>query len=149
MHAAFLAAAALVEVKHDLFDFLGHGALRTLLVAGDRVVALGDRVLVPVFAGAAAWGFGLFNIVELVANTELSPLQCIENRNSSSAIQHAFSMLPPEGRVVSVLFLVGEYSYKEIASITECPIGTVMSRLSRGRKLLRQPLAGYDPRGEF
>ena len=89
------------------------------------------------------------NIVELVANTELSPLQCIENRNSSSAIQHAFSMLPPEVRVVSVLFLVGEYSYKEIASITECPIGTVMSRLSRGRKLLRQQLAGYDPRGEF
>ena len=90
-----------------------------------------------------------FNIIELVANTELSPMQCIENRNSSSAIQSAFSMLPPEVRVVSVLFLVGDFSYKEIASITGCPIGTVMSRLSRGRKQLRQQLAGYDPRGEL
>ena len=89
------------------------------------------------------------NVVELVANTELSPLQSIENRNSSRAVQHAFSMLPPEVRVVSVLFLVGEFSYKEIASITECPIGTVMSRLSRGRELLRKQLAGYGPRGEF
>ena len=89
------------------------------------------------------------NVVELVANTELSPLQSIENRNSSSAVQDAFSMLPPEVRVVSVLFLVGEFSYKEIAYITDCPIGTVMSRLSRGRALLRDQLAGYDPRNEF
>jgi RNA polymerase sigma-70 factor (ECF subfamily) len=83
------------------------------------------------------------NVIELVASTELSPIESIQHRNSSSAIHHAFSTLPPEVRVVSVLFLVNELSYKEIAYITECPIGTVMSRLSRGRKLLRDQLSDY------
>ncbi len=85
------------------------------------------------------------NIVELVASTELSPPQCIENRNSSKAIHNAFSLLPPEVRVVSVLFLINQHSYKEIAYITDCPIGTVMSRLSRGRQLLKERLSAYDP----
>jgi len=85
------------------------------------------------------------NVVELVANTEPSPMQCIENRNSSRAIYDAISSLPPEVRVVSVLFLINDYSYKDIAYITDCPIGTVMSRLSRGRQLLKQQLEEYDP----
>ena len=38
-------------------------------------------------------------------------------------------------------------SYQEIASVTEIPIGTVMSRLSRGRKQLQSRLASY-PEGE-
>lgn len=85
------------------------------------------------------------NVIELVASTELSPIESIQHRKSSSAIHHAFSTLPPEVRVVSVLFLVNELSYKEIAYITETPIGTVMSRLSRGRKLLRDQLSDYAP----
>jgi RNA polymerase sigma-70 factor (ECF subfamily) len=85
------------------------------------------------------------NVIELVASTELSPSESMEHRKSSSAIQNAFSTLPPEVRVVSVLFLVNELSYKEIATITESPIGTVMSRLSRGRKLLREQLSDYAP----
>ena len=85
------------------------------------------------------------NVIELVASTELSPIESIQHRKSSIAIHHAFSTLPPEVRVVSVLFLVNELSYKEIAYITESPIGTVMSRLSRGRKLLRDLLSDYAP----
>jgi len=34
-------------------------------------------------------------------------------------------------------------SYKEIADIMQCPLGTVMSRLYRGRKLLREALEDY------
>ncbi len=79
---------------------------------------------------------GSLNVFELVASTELSPVESIQNRDSSSAIQHAFSALPPEVRVVSVLFLVNDLSYRDIAATTDCPIGTVMSRLAHGRRLL-------------
>jgi RNA polymerase sigma-70 factor (ECF subfamily) len=42
-----------------------------------------------------------------------------------------------------VLTDVEEFSYKEVADFMQVPIGTVMSRLSRGRKLLRQQLTEY------
>jgi RNA polymerase sigma-70 factor (ECF subfamily) len=86
------------------------------------------------------------NVYELVASHEQSPLECMQNYDSSSAIQHAFAALPPEVRVVTVLFLVSELSYREIADITDCPMGTVMSRLARGRRLLRNTLSEFDPR---
>ena len=88
------------------------------------------------------------NVFEMVAGSEHSPLQRAQDSDSSSAIQQALSALPPEVRVVSVLFLVNELSYREIAYITDCPIGTVMSRLSRGRKLLRQSLADLAPNAD-
>jgi RNA polymerase sigma-70 factor (ECF subfamily) len=55
----------------------------------------------------------------------------------------AFHSLPPAFREVVLLVDVEELSYKEAAGALEIPIGTVMSRLSRGRKLLRERLAGY------
>ena len=84
------------------------------------------------------------NVVELVPSTDHTPLQSIEHRDSSRAIEHAIAALPPEVRVVSVLFLVNGLSYKDIASVTNCPVGTVMSRMSRGRQLLKQHLAEFD-----
>lgn len=51
--------------------------------------------------------------------------------------------LPMTFRQVVVLSDVEDFSYKDIASILEIPMGTVMSRLSRGRKLLRLELADY------
>src|SRR6266571_1289127 len=48
--------------------------------------------------------------------------------------------LPPEFRLAVVLCDVEEFSYEEIADIMGCPIGTVMSRLHRGRKLLQKSL---------
>jgi len=86
------------------------------------------------------------NVVEMVVSTELTPIESIQNRHSSSAIDNAFSKLPPEVRVVSVLFLINGHSYREIADITDCPLGSVMSRLSRGRRMLRAELSDFDPR---
>jgi len=53
----------------------------------------------------------------------------------------ALGKVPVEFREVVLLADVQEFSYKEIAETMKLPLGTVMSRLSRGRKLLRQALA--------
>jgi RNA polymerase sigma-70 factor (ECF subfamily) len=55
----------------------------------------------------------------------------------------AFDKIPPHYREVVLLADVEELSYKEVAAALDIPLGTVMSRLSRGRKLLRQELAGF------
>jgi len=56
-------------------------------------------------------------------------------------VLNALSGVPVEFREVVLLADVEEFSYKEIAETMKIPLGTVMSRLSRGRKLLRQELA--------
>jgi RNA polymerase sigma-70 factor (ECF subfamily) len=66
----------------------------------------------------------------------------------------ALDRLPRQFREVILLVDVNEFSYKETADMLQVPIGTVMSRLSRGRGLLREELAnvaqsyGIGVRGE-
>jgi RNA polymerase sigma-70 factor (ECF subfamily) len=67
-------------------------------------------------------------------------------------VLRALEKVAVEFREVVLLADVEEFSYKEIAETLKIPVGTVMSRLSRGRKLLRQELAevarsyGINPR---
>ena len=58
-------------------------------------------------------------------------------------VLEALESIPEDFREVVLLADVQEFSYKEIAEMTGVPVGTVMSRLSRGRELLRLKLAGY------
>jgi RNA polymerase sigma factor (sigma-70 family) len=58
------------------------------------------------------------------------------------SLQGCLEALPSEFREVIVLRELEELSYKEIAAIAGVPVGTVMSRLARGRKRLQQCLAG-------
>jgi RNA polymerase sigma-70 factor (ECF subfamily) len=53
----------------------------------------------------------------------------------------AFQKIPGHYREVVLLADVQEFSYKEVAEVLQIPVGTVMSRLSRGRQLLRVELA--------
>ena len=55
----------------------------------------------------------------------------------------ALERLPRDFQIVVVLADIEEFSYKEIVEALRIPIGTVMSRLHRGRKLLRLELANY------
>jgi RNA polymerase sigma-70 factor (ECF subfamily) len=55
----------------------------------------------------------------------------------------ALDALPTEFKLAVVLCDVEEFSYEEIAEIMGCPIGTVMSRLHRGRKLLQKSLYSH------
>jgi RNA polymerase sigma-70 factor (ECF subfamily) len=52
----------------------------------------------------------------------------------------ALDRISPEFRAIVILVDIEEFSYREAAEIAGIPIGTVMSRLSRGRKLLREQL---------
>ena len=54
----------------------------------------------------------------------------------------AVDRIPADYRAVVLLVDVEEFAYKETAEILGIPIGTVMSRLSRGRKMLREQLSG-------
>ena len=58
-------------------------------------------------------------------------------------IREALDALPAEFRLAVVLCDVEEFSYEEISQIMGCPIGTVMSRLHRGRKLLQRALYNH------
>jgi len=58
-------------------------------------------------------------------------------------LQRALDELPPDFRLAVILSDVEELSYKEIADVMGCPIGTVMSRLHRGRKLLQTRLRDH------
>jgi RNA polymerase sigma-70 factor, ECF subfamily len=58
------------------------------------------------------------------------------------ALQAALEKLPVAYREVILLCDVEDMKYAEIAEVLSVPIGTVMSRLARGRKMLRQLLAG-------
>ncbi|MEW6207178.1 MAG: sigma-70 family RNA polymerase sigma factor [Acidobacteriota bacterium] len=55
----------------------------------------------------------------------------------------ALDEIPEQYRAVILLVDVEEFSYKEAAAVLQVPPGTVMSRLSRGRSLLRSKLASY------
>jgi RNA polymerase sigma-70 factor (ECF subfamily) len=65
----------------------------------------------------------------------------LPDRLTDGEILAALDDLPPDFRSVVLLVDVEEFAYKEVAEILQIPTGTVMSRLSRGRKLLREQLA--------
>jgi RNA polymerase sigma-70 factor (ECF subfamily) len=61
-------------------------------------------------------------------------------------LKAALEAVPEDFRIVLILSVVEGFAYKEIASILDIPIGTVMSRLFRGRKLLQASLRDYGRR---
>lgn len=61
----------------------------------------------------------------------------------AAEVQRALDELPAEFRLAVVLSDVEEFSYEEISQIMGCPMGTVMSRLHRGRKLLQRSLYNH------
>ncbi len=65
----------------------------------------------------------------------------VVERLSQDAIVDALSSVPHNYRDVVVLVDIGDFSYQDAAQILDIPIGTVMSRLHRGRRILKQALA--------
>jgi len=71
----------------------------------------------------------------------LSDEDRVVERLSQDDIVSALSAVPHDFRDVIVLVDIGEFSYQDAAQILDIPIGTVMSRLHRGRRILKRELA--------
>jgi RNA polymerase sigma factor (sigma-70 family) len=79
--------------------------------------------------------------IPLAAGGPTPEASAIQQANSR-ILDKAIAALPEEFREVVILRELEEMSYRDIATLTGAPIGTVMSRLARGRALLKAELMG-------
>lgn len=71
----------------------------------------------------------------------------LESKETRQSIERAVSSLPPEYRIAILLRHKEGLSYDEIAAVLDLPLGTVKTRVYRGREILRKSLEGiYEPR---
>lgn len=82
-------------------------------------------------------------LVQASAFDKQSPADAMLQKSVSDDVQRALDSLPDDFRTAVILCDMQGLSYKEIAEIMECPVGTVMSRLFRGRKLLAAALRDF------
>jgi RNA polymerase sigma factor (sigma-70 family) len=75
-----------------------------------------------------------------IESKDLNPEALLLQTANAQMVRQALEALPIEFREIVVLREFEELSYREIAGITDLPLGTVMSRLARGRKQLRLAL---------
>lgn len=69
-----------------------------------------------------------------------------EKQIDGASVMSALQRLDEMYRAPLALFYLEEHSYRDIAEILEVPVGTVMSRISRGKELLRQIFIEREPR---
>jgi RNA polymerase sigma-70 factor (ECF subfamily) len=86
--------------------------------------------------------FPLLKETEEFLEANLPYAEPIPEHLTDEDILAALDRIPTEFRAVILMVDVEEFAYKDTAEILSIPIGTVMSRLSRGRKLLREHLVG-------
>jgi RNA polymerase sigma-70 factor (ECF subfamily) len=73
-----------------------------------------------------------------------SPEEEVVQKVEIEAVRAAIERLPDEYRDTVILADLNEFSYQEIADMLQIPIGTVRSRLSRGRRLVQKALWAYS-----
>ena len=78
----------------------------------------------------------------------MSPEELIVERGFGREVKTALEEIPLPMRMVVLLVDVEDFSYKDVASILGIKIGTVMSRLHRGRRMLQKKLWDYAGRGQ-
>jgi RNA polymerase sigma-70 factor (ECF subfamily) len=83
----------------------------------------------------------LANKLASAAGEEVLEQDQVVERLSQDSVVHALSSIPPQFRDVVVLVDIGDFSYADAAQILDIPVGTVMSRLHRGRRALKHHLA--------
>jgi RNA polymerase sigma-70 factor (ECF subfamily) len=72
-----------------------------------------------------------------------NPATIVEETHLDGEVQKALDRLPEQYRLAVVLCDVQGFSYEEIAGMLKCSVGTVRSRIHRGRGQLREILGGF------
>src|SRR5262247_2228044 len=135
------AQEAFVRAFHSLGSFRGQSAFYTWLfritvnVATDRQRA----------RGAQARAFGAERVSEeewgrTTPDPGSGPDRAAVQSEQRVRIRQALDALPPKARTIIMLSDIEGLSYREIAEVLRCPIGTVMSRLHNARKRLKSTL---------
>ncbi len=83
----------------------------------------------------------LYNRLEQASRDGNADEERVVERLSQDDIVGALSAVPHDFRDVVVLVDIGDFTYQDAANILDIPIGTVMSRLHRGRRILKRELA--------
>ncbi len=86
-------------------------------------------------------------VEKVLPDRTANPEDIAEQNELAEKIQAALQSLPINYRMAVVLYDLEGFSYEEISGILECSIGTVRSRIHRGRRLLRKKLAPYVYQG--
>lgn len=86
-------------------------------------------------------------IEEALPDVSDDPAELVEQRGMQDHVQQALHSLPDHFRTAVVLRDVEGLAYEEIASVLDVPLGTVRSRISRGRELFRSELNRLEKEG--
>ena len=117
-------AAALHQVQALLLDGLAADPNRR----GDADQAYDDRM-----------DYDYIGHLEIFAARE-NALQTLVRKTTADEIHHDLKSLSERYRSVLILYYLQDFSYQEIADMLEIPLGTVMSRLSRGKQRLKSAM---------
>jgi RNA polymerase sigma-70 factor (ECF subfamily) len=131
------------------FDTFRGGPIKPWLLAILRnaclaTYAAGGKL---VYTADAAGAFENLPVRPIWHEDAETPEQSVPRRQVSDIMQRLIGELPAEFREVIVLREINELSYRDIATVIEAPIGTVMSRLARGRALLREAWIAAEGEG--
>jgi len=132
------------------FDTFRGGPVKPWLMAILRNVchaasAGNVRLVFTAEAGAAEGGA---QILPLWREDGDTPEQAMLRRHDSETMRALVAQLPAEFREVIVLREINDLSYRDIATVIEAPIGTVMSRLARARGMLREAWIAAEGGGQ-
>jgi RNA polymerase sigma-70 factor (ECF subfamily) len=75
-----------------------------------------------------------------ISGSDQDPAAAIMDRLDADRVGEALDTLPEEYRTVATLYFIDDLSYHQIAEAVQCPVGTVRSRLHRGRRMLQKAL---------
>jgi RNA polymerase sigma-70 factor, ECF subfamily len=138
-----LAQEALLKAFRSFAGFEGRASLATWLYSVTRSVCYDH------YRGKLAHARDVEDPLEEHAdNAPLSPQagpdRLLERKDDAELLWRALKALPAEFRVPLVLFEIEGLGYEEIAHVEGVPVGTIRSRLSRGRQQLKALVTGFE-----